>query len=147
MEGISYLKGFPLTEQEHYANYDSQLRYEVDQCEWWKSLLARDGKKMAEFHEKLTEKEFELMELTEAMKGDWTCCFDCGDREFKNESAYLEICRNCKYFYEKRKKYVEAEEVIFKEDVEREDFWKDFVDWTKDEQEAYLTRLRSIRNR
>ena len=117
MEGIAYLKGFPLPEQEHYANYDSQLRYELDQCEWWKSLLARDGKKMAEFHEKLTEKELELMELANSQEGDWTCYFGRGDREFKNEGAYLEICRNCKYFYEKRKKYVEAEMVIFKEDV------------------------------
>lgn len=113
---IAYLEDLPLSAQEKIANYDIQIRYEVDKTKWWKSLLTLNRSNMAKFHEKLTSKELEIMEMANEMDGDWSLTSVMDGGEFKNDNGYLELCREYKRYYEQRKEILEAEEIIFKDD-------------------------------
>ena len=113
---IATLEQLPLSAQEKIANFDIQIRYEVDKCKWWKSLLTLNRSNLAKFHKKLTSKELEMMEMANEIRGDWALTSVMDGEEFKNDNGYLEMCSEYKKFYEQRKNLVEAEEVIFKED-------------------------------
>ena len=116
---IDWLEDLPLSAQEKIHNFDLTIRYEVDKGKFWKALLTLNRSKMAKFHEKLTAKELEHMEMAETMKGDWSLTSAIDGEDFKNDNGYLEICRQYKKTYGERKDMVEAEKIIFKEDEEK----------------------------